>query len=101
MREASTQLVGVTAVEIVTEDQRLATLLVESAGSSFSAKVVDDPGWIVRFQPAAGTGADWAIDLLDRIERWLEPAPMQRAEARLGGEIYLFRPIRGLASLAE
>ena len=78
MSKSPTLLLGVEAVELVAPDRQSAVALLQRTRSAFPA-LVDDSGWIVRYQRPAATEADWVADLLALVERSLQAGALPAA----------------------
>ena len=84
-------------IEIVAPDRYCTAVLLEYAGSLFSAEIVPGDAWIVRLQPPAETG--WVLELLSLVERWLEYVRLPCAKVLYGGRSYLIRASTDIAQL--
>lgn len=82
-------------VEIVAPDRYCTAVLLEYAGPLFPAEIVPGDGWIVRLQPAGGTG--WVLELISLVERWLEYVRLPCAKVLYGGRSYLIRASADIA----
>jgi len=82
-------------VEVFVRTRYFADLLLEYAAPPFSAELAPGLVWIVRVQPPAQ--ADWAIQLLSLVHRWLEAARLPWATVLFGGRPCLIRPSTDIA----
>jgi len=73
-RPSALSFENVKTLEIVTPDGYSAALLQDYVSPWFSANIVGNPGWIVRFHPPP-VGGDWVVELLALVERWLKSVP--------------------------
>jgi hypothetical protein len=77
-------------VEIVAPDPECAALLLEYASPLFPAELVPGATPVIRLQPPEA-GAQWVLELLAVVDRWLESVPLPCANVVYGGRSYLIR----------
>ena len=61
----------------------------------FPVEILRGPGSIVRLHPPAG--AEWVLELLALVERWLDSIPLPCTKMFYGGRSYLLRASPGIA----
>jgi hypothetical protein len=80
---------GAQPVEIFAPDRYSTDLLLEFAAPVFFAELAPGCVWVVRLEPPEG--AEWVLELLSLVQRWLESARLPWVNVLYGGRSYLIR----------